>query len=131
MKTKSDWKWKIVVFLFVISFFYCVIGVFTEYFTEPEQTVKHKRTVAKETETGNRAEARVFIQMVVKGRLKLPSTSDFAWLDSRVEPLGDNRYAMKSYVDSQNSFGSTVRTYFDCIAIKESGKWRIERLKIN
>lgn len=54
--------------------------------------------------------ARVNVWAAVKSRLKSPSTADFGWV--AFEPAGDDRWETRSHVDSQNSFGATVRTEF-------------------
>jgi hypothetical protein len=49
----------------------------------------------------------------VKQRLKSPSTADFPYLGTPTWKTG-NTYAVKSYVDSQNSFGVMVRSNWTC-----------------
>ena len=55
----------------------------------------------------------------VKQRLKAPSTAKFPFqlfsTDVLVNYLGDGQYLVRSYVDSQNSFGAMIRTYFQCV----------------
>lgn len=54
-------------------------------------------------------------QQKVKSLLKSPSSADFPMNIGRSStPLGENKYLVKSYVDSQNSFGATMRTIFFC-----------------
>jgi hypothetical protein len=47
-----------------------------------------------------------------------------------VQTLGDNRYLVKSYVDSQNSFGAQVRTQFSGIIVETPTGWKLESLKL-
>ena len=53
-------------------------------------------------------------QNVVKNHLKAPSTAKFPWSLDEVSiiDLGNDQYNVSSYVDSQNGFGATVRSYF-------------------
>ena len=56
------------------------------------------------------------MERFVKQRLKAPSTADFpgVW-DGRgdhVTYLGDQKYRVRSYVDSENSFGAMLRMNF-------------------
>lgn len=53
-------------------------------------------------------------QSFVKDRLKSPATADFPTLNFQAFPRGENIYAIRSYVDSQNTFGATIRTNFFC-----------------
>jgi hypothetical protein len=51
----------------------------------------------------------------VKASLVAPSTADFqSFLGRQVADLGNWNYSVSSYVDSQNSFGAKIRTYFTC-----------------
>lgn len=52
----------------------------------------------------------------VKWNLKSPSTADFPWVhtDDTTEYVSWNNFVVKSYVDSENSFGWTIRTKFTC-----------------
>ncbi len=53
----------------------------------------------------------------VEQGLVSPSTADFQNIfdeSNRVNNAGNNVYNLYSFVDSQNSFGATIRTSFDC-----------------
>lgn len=72
-----------------------------------------------------------YMQLFVEKRLKSPSTADFPHGGSRdVEPLGNGRYRIVSYVDAQNAFGGTVRTNFRGIIKRVDGGWELENLKL-
>jgi hypothetical protein len=60
------------------------------------------------------SQAAVMCQNVVENQLKSPATADFPWLDRSIYKKGKWRYVIKSYVDSQNSFGATIRTNWHC-----------------
>ena len=54
----------------------------------------------------------------VKQSLKSPSTAVFPGADEKVEGvrhMGDYRYRIISWVESQNGFGGMVKSNFDCI----------------
>ncbi len=70
-----------------------------------------------------------------KQNLKSPSTASYPGLfesKDHVKDLGNGRYQINSWVDSQNGFGATIRTKFSCVMVKKSGdRWGIENLKFN
>jgi len=82
---------------------------------------------------------RAFIisQGYVKSALKSPSTADFPTLDYQANLLGNERYTVSSYVDSQNSFGATIRSEWSAILKYNGGEWadasnwNLESLTIN
>lgn len=54
----------------------------------------------------------------VKNKLRSPSTAEFIGVFERLDHitgLGNNKYKIVSWVDSQNGFGGTMRTKFSCI----------------
>lgn len=58
-------------------------------------------------------EAWVCAQNVVEQHLKSPSTADFCkYTEATITDLGNSKYKISGYVDSQNSFGAVVRSYF-------------------
>ena len=74
----------------------------------------------------------VYMQRFVEKRLKSPKTADFPFGGYRhVTPLKNGRYKVDSYVDSQNSFGADVRTYFSGVIKKSENGWRLESLNFN
>ena len=74
-------------------------------------------------------EARTICQNFVLKKLKSPSSAKFPW-DGKAHHLGTNKYALTSYVDSQNSFGANIRTHFKCIVNKapEQDSWALMQL---
>lgn len=64
-----------------------------------------------------------YAEKYVKQNLKSPTTAKFPGLhekNSHIKELGNNKYEINSWVDSQNSFGAMVRTKFSCV-IKING----------
>jgi hypothetical protein len=80
---------------------------------------------------GDKVAAYTFAQDFVKDRLKSPSTASFPWgMKDATLYLGRNGYRIRSYVDSQNGFGATVRTDFDCTVRQNGDKWTLERMEM-
>lgn len=80
----------------------------------------------------NSTMAYIMIQDFVKDRLKSPSTAEFPGARERrqhTKRLGDGRYGINSWVESQNSFGAQIRTRFAAI-IRQTGEdtWQLEQL---
>jgi len=73
-----------------------------------------------------------YMQLFVEKRLKSPGSAEFRFGGYRdVQPLGDGRYKVVSYVDAQNGFGVSLRTPFEGV-IKHVGVegWELEYLDI-
>lgn len=76
--------------------------------------------------------AYVISQDFVSKRLKSPVSAKFpSFSEEYVCYLGEKRYQVSAYVDSQNSFGAMIRTQFNCV-VKYVGNsdWVLERLEI-
>ena len=57
----------------------------------------------------------VICEREMTSRLRSPGSADYPFGHAAaVESLGDIRYRLRSYVDSQNAFGALVRTHFVC-----------------
>ena len=78
----------------------------------------------KKAEWPNKAQAYIMSQEFVKERLKSPSTAKFPWgAEQYTMYLGDGKYQIDAYVDSQNGFGAMIRNKFTCtIVSQDSGK---------
>ncbi len=79
----------------------------------PDISSKHSvEKVGKSWQDQNNS-SMAFIKMkgFVKSRLKSPGSSKFPW-SAHTKYIGNQRYRVISYVDSQNSFGAFVRTNF-------------------
>lgn len=80
--------------------------------------------------------AHTMIQGFVEDRLKAPSTAEFpsAWdydYDENIDYEGNQTYYIESYVDSENSFGGTVRTEFTArIKQVSEDEWRLLELNL-
>ena len=99
-KPKWSTKKKILVGFFGFMAFIMILGNLsggssTETTAQPED---HKNA------------AYVISKGYVKQALKSPSTADFPFLDFSATVTNGNEYEISSYVDSQNSFGATLRS---------------------
>ena len=64
--------------------------------------------------TGLRVGAYHACERAVGTTLRAPSTADYSGATgSDISNTGDN-YVVRGYVDSENGFGATIRTDFDC-----------------
>lgn len=64
-------------------------------------------------ETDPKIQAWGCAQDVVKSSLKAPSTAKFpSYNENYITELGENKYSINAYVDSQNGFGAQIRTNF-------------------
>lgn len=64
---------------------------------------------------GGPVAATQYCEHAVKQRLFSPSSADFQLGHStKVISLGNDKYRLRSFVDSQNAFGAQVRTHFVC-----------------
>jgi hypothetical protein len=64
----------------------------------------------------------------VKAQLKAPSTAKFPSVDSATIGGTNGQYVEASYVDSDNSFGASLRSSFVCTVHKTSSGWVLDSL---
>lgn len=79
--------------------------------------------------------AHIMASNFVKQRLKAPTTAKFPYTSDpavSVTPLGDCKFAVVSYVDSQNGFGAMVRSRFSATmtSTPDGQTWRAHYLVI-
>lgn len=78
-------------------------------------------------------------QKFVKDRLKSPSTADFGSVfddyqspENVVTVLGRGKCRVRAWVDSQNSFGATIRTHFTCeLEFRDDEMWYCTSLTVD
>lgn len=81
----------------------------------------------------NKMLAYSYAEDFVKQRLKSPSTAKFPSIFEKADhitELGNNKYRINSWVDSQNGFGAMLRSRFSCKIIFKDEKIRVENLLI-
>ncbi len=71
--------------------------------------------------------AYITAQSFVKAMLKSPKTADFPFLDYSHRNLGDGKWIIQSYVDSQNGFGAMIRTQYQIEMQFNGGDWAEQR----
>jgi hypothetical protein len=64
--------------------------------------------------------AELFAEDIVKDNLKAPSTAKVEVLS--IDDLGDNKYKVSGYVDSENSFSARIRSNF-IVELKVNDKY--------
>ncbi len=64
-------------------------------------------------------------------QLVSPASADhpFVHSDELTTHLGDDRYRVRSYVDSQNKFGAMLRTQYDCVVERAGETWKLISLE--
>ncbi len=72
---------------------------------------------------GEREEAILFAQSVEMQLLKAPQTAVFPPLEQFNVIGGNGNYKISGFVDSQNSYGASIRTPFSMNVNKNTGMW--------
>jgi hypothetical protein len=74
-----------------------------------------------------------YAQGFVKDFLKSPATASFPWdfREYTVTNLGAGQWRVAGYVDSQNGFGATVRTYWTVEMQDAGATWKLADASIN
>jgi hypothetical protein len=77
-------------------------------------------------------DAYIMSQMFVEKRLKAPKTAKFPHISKiKVESANENRWLIKSYVDSENGYGAVVRQEYRAIVEHlEGDKWKLIKLNM-
>ncbi len=96
-------------------------------------------TSSTSTKAPDKIDAWVMAQQFVEDRLKSPSTADFgsAFGDYQdpekvVTDLGGDKFSVRAWVDSQNSFGATIRTHFVCeVEYLGNERWQLNNFSFN
>ncbi len=92
------------------------------------------REKTRQAESSNKEDAWLAAEIIVKERLKSPSTATFGWQTSEscVTSLGNNRYRVNAWVDGQNAFGATCRTDFSMdLQPDGAGGWSASNITMN
>ena len=124
-ETKKKKDYGLWLFIFIIV----VIAVITFIYN-----LKEDDSSSSSSSSTNKFMAYSYAEDFVEKQLKSPSTAKFPKTfekDKHITILSNNRYEINSWVDSQNSFGATIRTRFSCIIIFEGDMVRCEDLKFN
>ncbi len=80
----------------------------------------------------SKLDAYVISQQFVQQKLKAPSSAKFpAYKKDMVITNNNERFKVESYVESKNSFGSTIRNKYICIVTYlDNGQWKLNTLEL-
>ncbi len=96
---------------------------------DAEQAAAHEEEIARYG--SDPIGAFVYARFFVKDVLVAPRTAKFpGYSKDAVTYLGDETYRVRSYVDSQNSFGALIRTNYTVVIQKGDGKWILKSIDI-
>lgn len=108
-----------------------IIAIFGNKGTSNTYTPGNNTSNTKTIYVPNEIDLYIQAQEFVKQGLKAPSTAKFPSLSYETTDLGDGRYKIISYVDSQNSFGAMLRSEWTVVMKNISvDKWILERMVI-
>ena len=82
--------------------------------------------------SGYASEAHVMCRGFVEGRMVSPGSADHPFLvtsKDTTQYLGNNQHKVRSYVNSRNRFGATIRTNYDCVIERSGEDWRLISLE--
>jgi len=121
---RNDFLMPFIVMIFIIPIVYVFVTPSEEEIIEANKIQKEKDQI------GTVGGAWAYTQMYVEKQLKNPSSADFPLTGIRnVTHVSNGLYMFKSYVDAQNSFGATTRTYFEGTIQRVNGGWEIVTFK--
>jgi hypothetical protein len=108
------------------------ISIFSEISTSPSPSQAPESKVEDYSDFGS--EAYIVSKRYIEAILKSPSTADFPFMDFTATHLGNGRYRVTSYVDSENSFGAMIRSDWTVLMAYKSGdsinpsSWELEEV---
>lgn len=113
----------------VSLFIFLLIGLFSfvSLFTEGSNSSPSQKSIYVPDEIDLHIQAQ---QFVLRG-LKAPSTAKFPTLPYEAKNMGDGFYKVKSYVDSQNSFGAMIRSDWTVDMALVEDHWFLDKMIIN
>ena len=116
-KEFSPWKYAI---LFFLSIF--ILGMCSE---------KNVNNTPPVNWGKNKNDAYWIVKEFVSNRLKSPATADYPNISKTIYHQVDDVWVFNGYVDSQNSFGALIRTYFVCGVeyVPTTDKWKLIELE--
>ncbi|MCF4151791.1 hypothetical protein L2W58_08240 [Dethiosulfovibrio sp. F2B] len=124
--SKSDWAIVAVLIPLMIAVSFATADKPQPVQVEPSAREQHKKPSVPQKDIGDEIGAFIWSKTFVKDYLKAPSTADFPFFDRESTQLNDSTWVIKSYVDSQNSFGAIIRTrYIATMHYKGNDHWEL------
>lgn len=124
---RSNYNWVIWLFAGLMVFFVIILidtRAKQQEYLNKQQSVSLNKAPSKRMD---KSLAYIMCKKMIAEKLKSPKSAEFAkdW-NQHVTYLGDGKYKVNSYVDSQNSFGALIRSKFSCVMtdLGES-KWQM------
>jgi len=122
--SKSELRLTLTLFATAIIAVVLAVG-FASVQDQSETTTNYGNSSARsaDSERANQLEAYTCAQIEITHMLKSPSTAEFPWVhsESATARLDAGKYLVRSYVDSQNSFGAMIRSGYECVVQLNSG----------
>lgn len=89
-----------------------------------EKARKELEGAAAEKTKDRSVMAAIICSNFVEASLKSPKSADFPWDKAAggTRNLGNQTYAIRSYVDAQNSYGAELRNWYDCKVQYKAGE---------
>lgn len=129
----------------IIAFFTGLLLLFSFLMPETKESTypsvsDHGKYIAQQQQEKKRKEAQelylsrqayLFAQDLIIEYLKSPSSAEFPGSSQiKLVPLGNDRYYIDGYLDSQNGFGAQVRTKYQCwVLYKQNERISIENIQ--
>ena len=107
-------------------------GIFLFIHSYEKKEADKKETVAWKTKD-NSTMAYIMMQDFVKRRLKSPASAKFPFASEQDISIqkDEHEYVIFAYVDSQNSFGAMIRTYYSGVVKQiDAENWQLVTLDI-
>ena len=106
-----------------------ILGIRSCFFGESEPKEEEKEI---EVFKPSKQDAAVQSHLCVQAYLKSPGSADFPYQDDdAIDQINDSTFVIVSYVDSQNTYGALVRTYYKTtVVFDKNGKAECKDLKL-
>lgn len=92
----------------------------------------HSNSNSKYSEDETKLMIKMYVEDVIKEKLKSPSTAKFPSLSSwSIYESSYNTYSVNSYVDAENEFGAEIRTYFSLTVTTDNGMMNYSDLQVD
>lgn len=116
-------------FMTFVLFSFCFGGCYA-YMASLSNSPEGKARAIQSEKRKESLHAVIASQFYVERKLLSPGSAKFPWL-VQGKPKGPNRWAVSSYVDSQNAMGALIRTHYSCTMVKiAEDDWRCEDLTL-